>query len=284
MRTVWAKIVVIMCAGVLWAAGIDIYTAPGTRAVSLGEAFSAVGSGAEAVFFNPAGIHTEKKFELSANYSLMYSVEGLSSYSAAVAFNTFLGAMGFGWNRLALSEIYSENLIIWRSATKVNPNLYLGAGIKFFVVSAPGYEQYGDTAFSPHDAALTGDVGLLWKVSPKLTLSSVGENLIEPEISLFSDSYEGDYIARRFTFGAAWSPQKFLTFSADVRTHRFSDFDINFGTEVRFFDAIALRSGFSDGRLSMGAGIFSQKWAFDLGFYSHRTLGNRYQFSLKLMF
>jgi len=62
------------------------------------------------------------------------------------------------------------------------------------------------------------------------------------------------------------------------------DISYNMGSEVTFFDAIALRSGFSQGRLGLGMGLFAKHWAFDFGFLSHRELGNKYQFSLKLRY
>ncbi len=268
--------------GIVLGAGIDEYAVYPTRAMTLGGAYSAVGEGAEAVFVNPAGIHTDSRLDLSANYSPMYGVDGLFAYSTSVAFGTFLGAMGFGWTRVGLADVYSQNLLVWRSATVIKPDLFMGAGIKFFVVSAPGYEKYGDTSFSTNDAALTGDFGLLWRPREKMSLAFVGENLVESEISLFGSG--GDWLRRRFMFGAAYQPQKFLLFSAQLNTHDFTDISVDLGTEVTFFNAIALRSGFHRGRLTMGAGIFSKRWRFDVGLFSHRVLGNNYQFSLKFSF
>ena len=266
--------------------GLGIYTNTGTRAMTMGEAFNSVGTGAEAVFINPAGILSDRKVEVSANYSLMYSVEGLSSYSSSVAYNSPFGAFGIGWNRLAVSNMYSENLVKLDYARQIFHNFSAGLSVKSFIISAGGYEKYDDPSFSKSKAAFTGDLGILWRASDRMNISGTIENVNSPKISLISTTEDADALDRTITIGTSLRLQKFLLFSIDAKTFddNFSDIKINFGSEITFFDAIALRSGFSDGRLSLGMGIFSKKWAFDFGFFSHRTLGNKYQFSLKFGF
>ena len=265
----------------LWA--MDIYTNSGTRAMSLGEAFNSIGTGAEAVLINPAGILSDRKIEVSANYAMMYSVEGLSSYSSTAAFNSKIGAFGLGWNRLAVANTYSENLVQLDYARQLFNNFSAGVSVKSFIVSADGYEKHGDPAFSPSKMVLTGDFGILWKASGRMNVSGTVENVNSPKVSLISTTEDADELDRTITIGTSYRIQKFLLFSLDAKSSDgdFSDTKINFGSEITFFDAIALRSGFSQGRLCLGMGIFAKKWAFDFGFFSQRTLGNRYQFSLK---
>jgi len=253
--------------------------------MSFGDAFVSVGIGAEAVMWNPAGIVFEKRIELIGNYAMMYSIDGLSSYSSSVAYNAKFGAFGLGWNGLALADEYSENLVALEFAKKFR-NVSVGLAVKTFIVSASGYDKYNDPNFESSKAIFTGDIGILWNPTGKLKIATVMRNLNSPKISLISTTVEKDKLDRNFVLGASYRIQDFLTFSMDMVTEKgdFSDIIFNAGTEIAFFDAIALRSGFADSRLGMGLGLFTQRWAFDFGLHSHKNLGNLYQFSLKLGF
>ena len=254
--------------------------------MAMGGAFVSVASGADAVFWNPARIFSESKIELAGNYSMLYSVDGLSNYSAAIAYNSGKpGSFGFGWNGLSLSEMFSENLIVLAYGRSVLPNLSIGAGVKALLVSAPGYEKYNDANFEKSKSVITGDVGVSYQASPELILSATVANIQSPEISLISSTAEKDCLDRTVRIGAGYTIKRFLTLSFDTWTKDdFKNFNYDLGSEISFFDAIALRSGFSQGRLGLGLGLFAKHWAVDFGFLSHRDLGNKYQFSLKLRY
>lgn len=268
------------------ALGISFFNG-GTRALSMGNAYICICRGTDAIMWNPALVSPTDKLEISGNYAMLYSVGGLVNYSSAFAFNGGnIGGFGIAWNRLALKKIYSEDLISLSWGTEMFDKIRLGITAKSFIILAPGYEKYGDPAFEGDAIAFTGDIGLDWNALNNLYIGIVASNINSPEISLLSSTHNNDKLERNLSLGTSYTFSRYLVFSIDFHTHE-SDWGaigINLGSEITFFDAIALRSGFSQGRLGIGIGLFTRHWETDFGFLSHKQLGNRYQLSLKLKY
>lgn len=250
----------------------------------MGGSFCSVATGADAVIWNPARIMPKHKLEYSGNYAMLFSVDGLSCYSSAISmdFGKF-GTIGLGWNRLALKDVYAENLISFCYAHRIVRNFSIGVAMRGFAISADGYEKYNDPAFTPNKIFPTADLGISWKPAVYVNVAMVMSNINSPEVSLITTTSDRDYIERNLSIGTSITIKKFLLVSVDAHiVDDFRDIIFNIGTETLFFNALALRSGLSQGRLGMGVGLFAQHWAVDLGFMSHRYMGNKYQFSLKL--
>jgi len=265
----------------------EIFIDGGTRALSMGRAYTSVSDGADAVFWNPANIHLDRKVELAGNYSLMYSVDGLFNYSSALAFNMGrIGNLAVGWNELLLSDIYNENLLMLGFRRKIYNNLYFGAVIKSLIISAPGYSKYNDAGFSEKKLFLTGDIGMTYNILSNLKVSTVFKNITSPYVSLISSTGEKDKMMRKFILGASVLIRKRLILSMDfdVSGEKYQKLNLNIGSEIRFFNALALRSGLNNGRLGLGMGLFAKRWAVDFGLLSNKILGNKYQFSIKLRY
>ncbi len=274
---------VLLFVGSAFGSDLDIYVNGGTRAVSVGNAYTALCDAADAVFWNPARMHSDKRVNFAANYARMYGVGGLYNFSSAFTLSFSKWALGVGWNGNILSDVYGENVVLLGVSRSVSRSISLGGAAKGIYISAPGYLKYSDPSFRRRCVALTLSLALDCKPLYNLDCALVLDDLLEPEVSLLTSTAEKDRLRREIRLGLAYHLQQYLVLSADLAGgFDMDDWRFNIGTEVRFFGALALRSGFSNGRLGLGVGLFAKNWKADFGVYSHRVLGNRYQFSIKL--
>lgn len=112
----------------------------GARPLSMGSAFVSVADGAEALFWNPAGVSGIKKQELAISYMELYN---LVSYSA-ISYATNISGIPLGIGLNSSSDIdgaYQETEFILLSAMDIYDQLSLGAGLKYLHANA----NLGDT-------------------------------------------------------------------------------------------------------------------------------------------
>jgi tetratricopeptide (TPR) repeat protein len=90
----------------------------GARAPGLGDAFTALADDAYAVHYNPAGLAQLERPEFSAAYSKLYLglSDGSDLGSSQIVYAHPLaggkrGVLGFGWERFALSGVYTEQTL-----------------------------------------------------------------------------------------------------------------------------------------------------------------------------
>ena len=258
-----------------------------SRAVSMGGAYLSVCEGSDAVFYNPSRIISSHRFELAVDYTMLYSVDGLSYFSSAFSYTSGrFGGFALGWRGLYLEDVYGENHISLSWGKRIWKTVSVGGSLKGLLLSAPGYSRYNDPNFEESFIALSGDLGFSFAPFRNAVFSGVVTNVNAPRLSFISTTSEPDEWHRNIRFGLSYTIRRSLVFSLDAYTRRgdFGSLHFDIGSEMTFFDALSLRSGVSDGRLGRGLGLFSKRWAFDVALASHRYLGNRYQFSFKVMY
>ncbi|MDD3642718.1 MAG: hypothetical protein PHQ19_04550 [Candidatus Krumholzibacteria bacterium] len=260
----------------------------GPRPRAMGSAFVGVADDANAIYWNPAGMTLVDRFEITGCRTSLFGVAELSNDYAAAVYNTgpWL-AVGISWVRLELEDIYHEdtvNLGIARSIPRFE-NLSIGAALKIFTLAAPGYERYNDPAFEGSVNKASLDLGALYR-SPSgvWSVGAVVYNVNEPKLQLLRTTGAPDPVYRDFAIGAGYTFSDLLLLSFDLRTRygRFDDLIGRIGSEIWFFDAVALRGGFEKENLTAGFGLKGNRWQVDLMLETHYDLGNTYQFGLTI--
>jgi hypothetical protein len=283
-RTIAALIILTALSG---AARADFrHVKMGPRPRAMGSAFVGVADDANAIYWNAAGMILIDRFEITGCRSSLYDVAELSNDYVAGGYN-FNGrfAVGASWTRLELKDIYHEdtiNLGVAAAVPRVD-GLSAGAALKIFTLGAPGYERYNDPAYEGSVNKASLDLGLLYH-SPDSVWSAgvVCYNVNEPKLQLLKTTGKPDPVYRDFALGASYMFSRLLLVSYDLRT-RYGDFNNiigRLGSEIWFFEAVALRGGFDRYNLSAGFALKGRRWQVDLALESHDDLGNSYLFGL----
>jgi len=257
----------------------------GPRPRAMGSAFVAVANDANTVYWNPAGMVQISNFEVTGCRTLLYAVDGLSNDFLALVYNRpRIASVGLSWMRLGLKDIYHEdtiNLAIARNLPFLK-GLSAGLTFKFFVLSAPGYEKYNDPGFNGRDIAPSYDFGLHYHPGGNWTLGFTIYNINEPELQLIETTTNPDPVYRESALGFTYTFRGMLLTSFELKTRYADDYTMTvgrFGSELWFFDAVALRGGFEQEHMTAGLGLKSTHWQLDVMLETHYELGNTYQFS-----
>jgi hypothetical protein len=261
----------------------------GPRPRSMGSAFVSVANDANSVYWNPAGMALLDRFEITGCRTLLYDVEDLANDYVSAVYNwKNRAAFGMSWMRLGLDDIYYEDTIHFALAREV-PNiegLSLGLSYKLLILDAPGYEKYNDPSYLGSQVEHTVDIGLHYRATEKWTFGAVMYNANEPKLSLLSTTRNPDPVYRDYAFGASYTFRGMLLTTFDLRTRygKLSNTTGRLGSELWFFDAVALRGGFIQADLTAGVGLKGNFWQLDVMLETHHDLGNTYQFAATIQF
>lgn len=141
----------------------------GPRAVSLGEAFSGLADDASAIHYNPAGLGTLQRYEVSFMHNELF--EGVRQEWATVAWPTkHFGTFAIAYNQLAISPFDSYDELDQKigtidakdTATTLAYSLEIGKGQRLSVGVAAKYIKSELHTFSA--TALAMDLGVLWRL------------------------------------------------------------------------------------------------------------------------
>jgi hypothetical protein len=260
----------------------------GPRPRAMGSAFVGVADDANSIYWNPAGMVMVDKFEITGCRSSLYDVSELSNDYVAGVYN-FTGrlAVGASWTRLELKDIYHEDTVNIGVAAAIPPlsGLSVGGSLKIFTLAAPGYEKYNDPSYEGNVNKASLDLGLFYHhPSDVWSLGFVVYNVNEPKLQLLKTTNTPDPVYREWSLGASYKFSGLLLLSYDLRT-RYGDFNNiigRIGSEIWFFDAVALRGGFEKENLTAGIALKGRRWQIDLMLETHYDLGNSYQFGLTI--
>ncbi len=209
----------------------------GVRALGMGGAFTGVANDANALFWNPAGIVTLQRQELTSMYSDLYKNLGLG--------NSYLGyvlpigdnhAFGVDWMHLGqdddglsfkqdvFSLAYSLRLPWW--------NLSVGPKVKMLNV-----DNSIDGVSATNASGLGYDFGVLFSPLPGLRVGIVAKDIGNTSITHQNDQTE-ELSPQKFRFGASYTPFEGFLLSAAA------DDRIRVGAEYWLLSSFAVRGGY----------------------------------------
>ena len=272
----------------------------GARGLSMGGAFVAVPGDPASVFWNPAAILGEERVQITGMRTRLYDgLEGLTEDFVGVSGQVGEGtAVGFGWTRTGLENIYHEDTLTLAGAYRVpGTSLVLGVSGLMYGIDAPGYEELNDPNYLGRQWEPSFSLGALYEITENFTLGASVENVLRPEMQLLSNTTDVDPIGGRRRIGLAYLVQSTIriTFEArhlDLPDWYNNEFTLHAGAESWFSDVLALRVGVNAGDLTAGAGLVVRDTPipgirtlrFDGGMITNERLGNTFRAAVTLGF
>ncbi|MCK4546733.1 MAG: hypothetical protein KAW17_04740 [Candidatus Eisenbacteria sp.] len=255
----------------------------GARPLAVGGAFVSISDDANGVYWNPAGLVWMERPELLGMITRAYGIDDLGLYYLSGAGKVGQFALGGSWMRLGITDVYNEDTFSFAGARGWG-KMSFGVTLKFLKVDAPGYEQYDDPGYMGAQMEPTLDVGWQWRPLKSLSFGVAAYNLTRPEINLIDTTTETDPVPRDYRAGFSFVVREVWLLTMDVvkRDTDESSSTLHAGTELWFYDAVALRAGVDRGRITMGAAVDAGRWQIDGVVSAHQMMGNLYRLSLTL--
>ena len=198
----------------------------GARAPGMGDAFTALADDAYAVHYNPAGLAQLDRPQFSAAYSKLYLglTDGSDLGASQLVYAQPLahgrnGVLGFGWDRFALSGLYTEQTLsasygrrVWSSDD--GSQLMTGASLKYLTHSFTPPSEAGNAfnqgqAVGQSDPVLSGnnsksvpdfDLGFIYRFPRRFQAGLSILHATQPNVA-FSGT---DQVQREINLGLAY--------------------------------------------------------------------------------
>jgi len=237
--------------------GVQLQEIDGVRATAMGDAYSALAYGTEAMVYNPAGLGQDKKiFHLSGNGSTVF--DGLL-YNGFVGTYLNFGALSFGIGAIstASNDLSPENLnanfvdalYMGSVALDLFDFIYIGGNVKYYLTTLSDTTGLLDSSPRPDTPKnLMGqgigfDVGMLIRFWDVLSVSGVVKNLFT-NIYWPNDEYT-ETIPRDIVVGLKLQPANNIRYTFDLKGGDRGDFTVlNVGFEWDIVSFFHIRFGY----------------------------------------
>jgi len=243
----------------------------GTRSLGMGNAYSALGEGAESIFYNPAGVAGFDYNVLGISYQNQYGISDLLNLNLTAVVPWKGYAFSMATQQVNLLDVYYEDIFylnMARSFQLKSGQLNVGINGKYFIVS-------GEEADVELDSPIDFDLGAIYKIN--------GFHIAYSSRNITRLDGEKDKIESSQLIGMAFKWQNLLNLTTDYEITPENNY-FRIGIELWFYDTFAPRLGFDDQYLTMGFGLKSDWWGFDFGLKAHEELGTTYRFGLTLKY
>jgi len=266
------------------------------KASAMGEAFYAVGIGAESMFYNPAGLaEIPQSFDVALDYTQW--IADINYLGGAVAFNMGnFGAVGINILSVDYGTIYGAQIdpspnsplgyietgevsnigaysFGLSYAKAISTKFLIGATVRYVAQNLGENTFYDGTHKVNNASKLVFDAGVKYK-------TGFNDFTFGMAIRNFSSNIKREAIDEQlplaFTMGAAINLMGFINDSKDeslllavdyLHSNSYSE-RINMGTEYRFLGMFALRAGYQTNRdiasWSAGAGVNTSLAGYDV--------------------
>ncbi|HSG28038.1 MAG TPA: PorV/PorQ family protein, partial [Candidatus Krumholzibacterium sp.] len=265
----------------------------GSRAISMGGAFVAIGNDPSVIYYNPAALKLNPYPAVMANHIQLFSGFSDASYDfiglsyptvSAGAFGLAFMTAGTGGIRefdsysVELGEIsYRESQAILSYAFDLHWRFFgkytFGSSVKVLT------QSIGDRS----DTGTGLDIGILYTpdVIDGLVIGCNVQDMIGAETKLVTEPDKvyrtimlGAGYTRRFTSGSS------LLLSVQIDMPELADKDLRFGAEYNYKDRISFRAGFDSESITAGVGFGWNRYKGDYGFFTREEAGSSHPFSV----
>ena len=180
----------------------------GARALGMGEAYRAIATGNDAIYFNPAGLPLLKRYSIEGQYVLNLVEENHQADVSVVDSKTNDLAVGLAYTFQG-SELTKRPTLEHTATLGVGypifPRMWLiGAGFK--------YKNVSDAIAGNYLNAVSADLGTMLQIPGGINFAAVGYNLIPIR------SVESAHVPISAGFGLSWDlgPASTLIFGGDA--------------------------------------------------------------------
>lgn len=264
------------------------------RAAALGQAYTALASGPDAVFASPAGLAGDAGGACFFSHASLFGE--LSSDFLGCARQLGGGAVGAGVQYLSAGTVRETDSLGFETGATMRPrdmavSLSYARGVTSDKVTAGISVKYIDSRLDASASALAADLGVQAGVSKRLKLAFTARNLG----GKLKFEQEKDPLPRSFVLGASFTAGGGWTGAADLSLPRDNDPFAAFGAEYSHasgnwvFSGRAgyntLASGYIGGAgPSVGGGAAFRSGKLDYAFMPFGALGQVHIFSLTARF
>ncbi|MDD5132250.1 MAG: PorV/PorQ family protein [bacterium] len=279
----------------------------GARSLAMGKTFVGVADDASTTYWNPAGLATLQKPEITALYASMYEKTGYSFASGVYPIKTdggpqtadggkSLGTLGLAIVNLSsrgfqLRDEYnyeqgeggvSETAVILSYGTKLQMadgrwQIAVGANTK---IVNQNVNAQSDTGYGIDLGALTN--------YQKLNIGLSIQNLIAPKLTLIEDTDKYP-LSTTLGFSYRFFNNNLLT-ALDLNKTENRQLKVHLGTEYTLAKLFSIRAGLDETEATFGMGVKWQNYSLDYAFAYHdawkgyEDLGISHRFGLTVRF
>ncbi|MCF7809253.1 MAG: PorV/PorQ family protein [Candidatus Marinimicrobia bacterium] len=285
----------------------------GARSTGMGEAFTVTGSGAEAAFWNPAGIADVETSSLYSSYTIWpgdISIGGISAAQTLEGIGTvaissvFLATDDMEITTIAQPEGTGEFFALSNYALGLTFSRYLTDKISVGITNKIVHEKYNDYGYS----SWALDMGTLYRSGWRGLKLGMSVLHFAPEVQFegsfidysdalsFSDSTEREFekysLPINFRFGMGMNiletSNQTLTLAMDMVHSNNQQEQYNIGAEYVFNSMLYIRSGYKlaadEGGFSAGGGIRLSRLVIDYSYVNMGIFDGINRFSLNILF
>jgi len=267
----------------------------GSRALGMGNAYTALSSDLNGIYFNPSGIGFLNYSSIMFFHSNWIEDISIENFAFSFPYNKFNFSGGINYLHMPMIDKYeidpltgspiesgqfSANNFVFQMglAYRFNWNLALGFQLKFFQDNIDNYSASG-FAF---------DVGLLYKLPiDYFRLGFAIQNIGQP----VRYDKRDEKLPQTFRAGIAYQlPYHTITFSLDAVKTRYTKTKLYFGAEFEFLNSFFLRSGVNwdnpvESNYYLGLGFkILDNYEINYAFLPMGILGNTHHFEFTFKF
>ncbi len=273
-----------------------LFYGAGARAMGMGGAFSAVADDASAGYWNPAGLGILKRRELMGMYTEGSNYNNLFYAHPTEDYGTW-GVSGYYYNYSSIySSVPAGYDVVWDMALTASygrsflkSKISVGTSVKYLVKTLE--EDAGGGTSLRSTAGI--DTGLLFKITDKITLSGVVQNLSPGLFMTGAETALEPWINLPVNYRVGFAIKSFFesaTFAVDANFPGNEDNFIAVGCEYGMSRVSAMRIGFNTrsgygNTLYLGISIGGKRLCFDWVLIPSNSAKNRVQrFGLTWLF
>jgi hypothetical protein len=290
-----------LCAAPAPALGYFEEVAVGARGISMGPAAMSLVTDVSSFYWNPAALAELRRPEVLLDYAKPFGLEDVNEGSVAAGARYAGIGWAAAWHRLALTDVYGEDLFMLAAGREVlrwggGHALAGGAAFKLGRIGFQPFADPGTGATVDLGSLAKGslDVGLRWTTPWRVDLAYVVRDILEPRYELVRGS-GGDLQNARQEVGAAIHWNRESTITVGWSSLDAEETVINAAIEILFFEVFAIRSGVSnlsriyqsygspaELQYNGGFGIFHHGYFIDAAATTNRDLGASYRVTLRV--
>jgi tetratricopeptide (TPR) repeat protein len=256
----------------------------GARPLALGNAYTALGSDASSVFYNPAGLGRMGFPEAMTMYNSWLA--DTRQQAAVIAYPLNFGVVALGYSSLtsgsiqgydqtgALTSVFDTGSSVMSVSLgrSINPNLFWGVSVK----------AISDRLETVTARTTAIDTGITYLLNPNLvfgaSIMNAGSGLV--------------YVAEKtalptcYRVGAAYKTSLLnedIRLAGDMAAYP-DGTKLDLGIEYLVRDFLAFRIGDSNSNLRAGIGVKANLLALDYAYFFHQDLGATHQVSISFLF
>ena len=243
----------------------------GARALSMGDAYTGVAEGPEAIFFNPAGLSQSAKPAFSFFISRLYNLKELTYQNLSAVFPSPYGSFSISLQTFG-HTLYRENLLTFGWGDRYGKKIYYGILVSKIQIQIQKYGAASTFLF---------DGGILFRLDDKTKCGIAVANFNQGKIGSTKEKVPQII---RVGFSTMFFPD--VLFSIEIDKEQRFPLQLKGGCEMRPLHNFNMRCGFGrkPSYFSAGIGLVWENLSFDYGFTSHLVLGITHYISITLNF